>query len=669
MGAEPPFLYDHPSKYSFSGPTERGFNPKAISQASLSLPTPRSKSDGLLINSKEFNRHPDSYFVAPYGNLDWKPMSPHTKPRVKSTRIAQLVLRICELIGAVGMLFCVICIKETDGTTGWIIRVPPGVGILHTIYGTYHLSRSAKGRTPSSSASYMLFAAMIDAGLIPFLVFTALISHTQSIEPVNAPGHWSTLFGNDQATVSIVFGTFITSVVTGTFHLVSLAISIYLGVIFRKISRLPPDMNPLEDNLTSRHKRNKSSLLDNRMSQISTSTDKVRDSKAEDPLMDFPTVPFMHTRNDSYSNITNVSHPNTSARASRTNLSTPFYDQPPAHRSPHAEIRGPFYDLPLSQHSTQTKIQSQNNDQSRSRNDCHSNSTISPHLNTSDRASRADLATPFYDQPPAHRSSHTEIQGPFYDQQSAPNRSSRTMFPVLSQGESPAKQTNQPTVIRSPTKSSSVYSNTTNPANQTDQSTITRSPTKSSSIYSTSTITTIATSRPASTRPRSTAPSLPDNNWITHPSPSPSPSPSPPRELKRLLNKPSYQPLCQTSPFEYTINSENYRPLEMNPPTPPLNQQKRRQGAGLEQRALTPGTGNLGQGGGWGPGVVGIGKAKAWGGMGTSGPAGMGGAGRVVSRSGVEVQERGILPSGGIRAREVSGKVMEEGRTGTGVWM
>lgn len=664
MGAEPPFLYDHPSKYSFSASTERGFNPKATTQASLSLPIPRPRVDGPLINAKEYNRHPDSYFVPPYGNLDWKPMSPLTKLRVKWTRITQLVLRICELIGAVGMLFCVICIKGTDATTGWIIRVPPGVAILHTIYGIYHLSRSAKGRTPSSSASYMLFAAMSDAGLIPFLIFTALISHTQSIEPVNAPGHWSTLFDSDEATTGIVFATFIASVVTGTFHLVSLAISIYLGVLFRKISRLPPDMNPLEDNLTSRHKRNKSSLLDNRMRKTSTSTDKPRDSKAEDPLMASPTVPFMHTRNDSYSNITNVSHPNASARASRTNLSTPFYDQPPAHRSPHTEIRGPFYDLPLSQRSSRTKIQSQNNDQPRSpRNDSHPSMTSASRLNTSDRVSRSDLATPFYDQPPAHRSSRTEIKGPFYDQHSPSHRSSRTMFPILSQSESPAKHTNQPKVIRSPTKSSSIYSNTANPANQINQPTIIRSPTKSSSIYSTSTITTIATSRPASTRPRSTAPSLPDNNWITHPSPSSSPSSSPPRELKHLLNKPSYQPLSQTSPFEYTTSNENFRPLEMNPPTPPLNQQKRRGGA-----ALTPATGNLGQGGGWAPGTVGIGKAKAWGGMGRSGPANLSGGGRVVSRSGVEVKERGIFPSGGIRAREVSGKVMEEGRTGTGGW-
>ena len=518
----------------------------------------------------------------------------------------------------------------------------------------------------------MLFAAMIDAALIPFLVFTALISHTQSIEPVNAPAHWSTLFGSDEATISIVFATFITSLVTGALHLVSLAVSIYLGFIFRKISRLPPDLNPLEDNLTSRHKRNKSSLTGNHMSQTSTSTStgNARESKAEDPLMAPPTIPFMHTRNDSYSDVTNVSHLNTSAQASRTHLSSPIDSQSRAHVLHHSEIRGPFYDLPLSQHSSRTKVQSQNNDQPSSPpKNHHSNIISGPHPSPDNRATRIDLATPFYDQPPAHRSSHTEIQGPFYDRPSPSNRSSRTKFPVLSQGESLAQQTNQPTVNRSPTKSSSIYSSTTIPANQANQSSIICSPTRSSSIYSNSTIATIATSRAASTRPRPTAPSRPDSNWITHPSPSPSPSPSPPRELKHLLNRPTYQPLSQDWPSEYVTNNENFRPLEMNPPTPPPYQQKRMEGAGPEHRALVPGTGNLGQGGGWTPGTVGIGKAKAWGGMGTSRPAGTGGGGRVISRSGVEVKERGIIPSGGIRAREVSGKVMEEGRTGTGGWM
>lgn len=45
------------------------------------------------------------------------------------------------------------------------------------------------------------------------------------------------------------------------------------------------------------------------------------------------------------------------------------------------------------------------------------------------------------------------------------------------------------------------------------------------------------------------------------------------------------------------------------------------------------------------------------------------GGGRVISRSGVEVGARGILPNGGVRAREVSGKVMEEGRGTGGGWM
>ncbi len=65
---------------------------------------------------------------------------------------------------------------------------------------------------------------------------------------------------------------------------------------------------------------------------------------------------------------------------------------------------------------------------------------------------------------------------------------------------------------------------------------------------------------------------------------------------------------------------------------------------------------------------MGLGKARAWGGMGRRG-GGMGGTGRVVSRSGVEVRDGGILPSGGVRAREVSGKVMEEGRGMGGGWL
>ena len=81
-----------------------------------------------------------------------------------------------------------------------------------------------------------------------------------------------------------------------------------------------------------------------------------------------------------------------------------------------------------------------------------------------------------------------------------------------------------------------------------------------------------------------------------------------------------------------------------------------------DYRVLTPADGNSVNScliGNSGPGTLGIGKARQWGGM---GGGGAGGGTRVISRSGVEVRQGGILPSGGVRAREVSGKVMEEGR-------
>ncbi|KAL9635075.1 MAG: hypothetical protein Q9164_003689, partial [Protoblastenia rupestris] len=126
-----------------------------------------------------------------------------------------------------------------------------------------------------------------------------------------------------------------------------------------------------------------------------------------------------------------------------------------------------------------------------------------------------------------------------------------------------------------------------------------------------------------------------------------------------------------SSPFEYTTNENEPpilpRPLEMNPPTPPIGEQHKPtklQYGNNHSRALTPSTGN------WGPGIVGIGKARQWGstGRGNGGGGEGGGGGRVVSRSGVEIRNGGILPNGGVRAREVSGKIMEEGRGSGGGW-
>ncbi|KAI4170136.1 MAG: hypothetical protein LQ343_005142 [Gyalolechia ehrenbergii] len=520
-----PFIYDQPSKYSFTGPTDKVWDPKAVTRASWAAsvpPLPKPKQEGPLIDAKEFNRHPDSYFVVPYGNLNWKPMSPRTRKKVKYTRTVQLLLRICQLLGALGLLFCVICIKGTKGSTGWIIRVPAGVAILHTIYAIYHLSRSANARTPASSASYMVFAAVLDAGVIPFLVLTAIMARDQYLEPSVTPGHWASLLMYTTATTKIIETTYLVSVVNATLHLLSLMISIYLAVLFRKISSLPPDMNPLEGNLTSRHKRNKSAMLDNRTSQSSTAISSKRDSRVDEPLISpVRSVPFMHTRNESSVNLNTVPHPHFSPRASRTNISAPLYDQALSHRSSRTNTRqSTFYSQSLAHQVSQRNLKP------------------------------LPLSTNHYH--------YAEPVSPPLD---------------------------EPTLLRSPTKSSSVYTDDT---------------------ASRPTSTRPASTLPPSTRPCSTAPSLPppseytdaksndDSNWITYPSP----APSPPTEFRHLRNSNPYQPVPQSSPYE-NIENRTPKPPEMNPPTP-VNaqfdtQQGRRDGrvgTTIDQRALMPGTGN-----------------------------------------------------------------------------
>lgn len=121
MGGGQPFLYDARAPVRYSQ-LDSPFNPKAITQASYAPPSPpKPKQEGPLIN---FDRHPDSYIVQPYGKLDCTPMSPNTKSRIKWTRGIQLVSRILQLLGALVMLIFVISIKGASDNQGWIIRLP-----------------------------------------------------------------------------------------------------------------------------------------------------------------------------------------------------------------------------------------------------------------------------------------------------------------------------------------------------------------------------------------------------------------------------------------------------------------------------------------------------------------------------------------------------------------
>ena len=177
-----------------------------------------------------------------------------------------------------------------------MLPLQPAIAILHTLYGIYQLSRSPIGRPPALQANYMLFASTFDIGLIAFYVFAAYISYA---EYTNGAYHWTTLLGDGLIPHQIATATFLLSVVNAALHLVSFGISLFLMVSFRRIARLPPDMNPLEDNLTARpHKRTKSEIAEKHNSQSTLDSGIGMD----DPLMGSPrSMSFsMHYRGDSY---------------------------------------------------------------------------------------------------------------------------------------------------------------------------------------------------------------------------------------------------------------------------------------------------------------------------------------------------------------------------------
>ncbi|KAL1954442.1 hypothetical protein VTO42DRAFT_1166 [Malbranchea cinnamomea] len=291
--SEPPFLYDPLPRDSLASTLYGNFNPKAVTEASWAPRPPRPQKNAPLIN---FNRHPDSYAVIPTGKDNVKMMSPRTKGRVKHTRFVLLGLRVLTLMGALGLLFCVICISKTSGVVSWLIRVGPALSTVHTVYAVFHLCRSTESRPPASSASYMLFAAVLDAGLIPFYVFTAIMA---KIEHKDQTYGWETLFQTDLAADKILYSTFLGCSIVGGLHLAALTIDLYLAIVFRKIAKLPPDMNPLEDRFTARsHKRSRSEIAEKHLSgSTAVSSNGNRDSLTKDPLA-IPTRPvsFIHTR-------------------------------------------------------------------------------------------------------------------------------------------------------------------------------------------------------------------------------------------------------------------------------------------------------------------------------------------------------------------------------------
>lgn len=170
---------------------------------------------------------------------------------------------------------------------------------ISCVYAIYHLNRDAADRPPGSSAAYQLFSGFTDLAAMPLYAFGCIA--------VANDGHeWTTLLPDDTLLQYFIPAEYYTLIVASGLHFVSLGISIWLGLMFRRIARMPPDMNPLENHLTARHKRNKSSIAtaytDTSEASRRLSTpleDRRRSGAPYESLSRPPSIPFMHTRSNS----------------------------------------------------------------------------------------------------------------------------------------------------------------------------------------------------------------------------------------------------------------------------------------------------------------------------------------------------------------------------------
>jgi hypothetical protein len=218
------------------------------------------------------------------------------------------------------------------------------VDITVALYAIYHLLRNAKSRPPASSASYHFFALITDAGFVPFYVFTALLAKRNLNEEAGTEGRWRTFFPTDEETDRVLLTAWLTATTVAGLHLASIVLDLYLVYVFRKIARLPPDMNPLEENLTSRrktkHKHKNSSISaiqpltgeNKRFSAqtVTTLNTDYRNSQSApliaekgSPSQGHKSMAFMHTRTNS--DVTYSPHTPDTASHPREKLAT--YDQ------------------------------------------------------------------------------------------------------------------------------------------------------------------------------------------------------------------------------------------------------------------------------------------------------------------------------------------------------
>lgn len=168
----------------------------------------------------------------------------------------------------------------------------------------------------------MLFASFFDVSLVPCYAFGAVVAKTKV-------DGWKTILSNQDVTGTLITFLFYSFAIAGGLHAITLGLAINLAVTFRRITQLPPDMNPLEDNLTSRHKRNKSSMSTvSTESAFSKRASTVSEKRApanayEDGRQ--PTIPFFHTRQQSTDSFSTYKSTVAPSMDSRTELPSRQY--------------------------------------------------------------------------------------------------------------------------------------------------------------------------------------------------------------------------------------------------------------------------------------------------------------------------------------------------------
>ena len=241
-------------------------------------------------------------------------------------------------------------------------QVKACVVMVHCVYGIFHLSRKAGRRTPASSAAYQLFSAFSDLCVLPLYTYGVMSTRSSS-------STWTTLL-SDSSLLSYLISAFYWGLVGAAgLHFLTLLLASWLSYQFRQITLMPPDMNPLEDNLTSRAKHRRTKTASSTNSSSMTAYEKRLSTPLEDrhrsgdPYQTVnrpPSVPFAHTRTksevssrtrDSRLDLPSRQYQMTPGNSPRNSVVSEFSPMqrmsappPPRHA---AQSRGSYMEIPL----------------------------------------------------------------------------------------------------------------------------------------------------------------------------------------------------------------------------------------------------------------------------------------------------------------------------------